>query len=146
MKRLFLTLTIALGLTLSSFANGEDVTPAAVESFKSSFKDASDVNWTSSENYFKANFTLNGQFISAYYDAQGKMLALTRNITSFQLPITLQANLKKNYDGYWISDLFEMANEEGTFYYITIENADTRLVLKSTSSSEWSKFQKQCKS
>lgn len=146
MKRLIVTLTLAL-FTLSSFANDETtVSPKALESFKSSFKNASEITWSVTENYFKANFLMNGQYVSAYYSAEGEMMALTRNISSTQLPLSLQASLKKNYDGYWISDLFEMANEEGTSYYITLENADTKQVLKSTANSDWSSFKKLRKS
>jgi hypothetical protein len=146
MKRLLVTLTIALSfLSLSSFANGEDVSPRAIKSFNSSFKTATEVKWTITDNYFKADFALNGQYVSAYYDAEGNMKALTRNISSLQLPIALQADLKKNYDCYWISDVLEVANDEGTSYYITLETADTQLVLKSNVDS-WSTFKKQRKS
>jgi hypothetical protein len=146
MKRLFITLTIALSfISFSSFANDADVNPAALQSFNKSFKNATEVNWTISNEYYKANFALDGQYVAAYYDAEGKMIALTRNISSLQLPIALQANLKKNYENFWISDLFEMTNEEGTSYYVTVENADTKLVLKSNSQN-WDKFRKQNKS
>jgi hypothetical protein len=147
MKRLLFTMTLALGLfAMSSFANAEDVAPAALESFKTSFKTATDVNWSVSENYYRANFSLNGQLVSAFYNHDGKMIALTRNITSLQLPIALQASLKNNYDCYWITDLVEMANEDGTTYYVTLENADTKLVLKSSANSDWSHYKKQRKS
>jgi hypothetical protein len=146
MKRLFVTLTIALSfLSFSSFANGNDVSPSAIKSFTSSFKNATEVSWTITDNYYKASFMLNGQYISAFYDEAGGMIALTRNISSLQLPIALQADLKKNYDNYWISDVIEIANEEGTAYYITLENADTQLILKSASDS-WNTFKKQRKS
>ena len=145
MKRLLVTLTIALSLiSLSSFANDE-VSPRAVKSFNSSFKTAAEVKWTVTDDYFKADFTLNNQYVSAYYDVEGKMIALTRNITSLQLPIALQADLKKGYDAYWISDVVEVANEAGTSYYITLETADTQLVLKSEGDS-WNNFKKQRKS
>lgn len=148
MKRLLLTLTIALSfISLSSFANGEDhdVSPRAVQSFNSSFKNVSEVYWTITNNYYKVNFAMNGQYVSAFYDADGKMIALTRNISSLQLPIALQAQLKKNYDCYWISDVLETATEDGTSYYITLETADTQLILKSTGDS-WSTFKKERKS
>jgi hypothetical protein len=147
MKRLLVTLTIALSMiSLSSFASGEETVSAkALESFKSSFRTATEVTWSVSDNYYKAKFSLNGQYVSAYYDEQGKMIALTRNISSLQLPIALQAELKKGYDSYWITDLFELANEEGTSYYITLEDADTKIVLKS-SGTEWTTYQKQRKS
>lgn len=97
MKRFLVTLTITLSLiSLSSFASEEEVVSAkAMESFRSSFKSATEVTWSVSKSYYKAKFSLNGQYVSAYYDEQGKMIALTRNISSLQLPIALQAELKK---------------------------------------------------
>jgi hypothetical protein len=145
MKRLLVTLTIALSfISLSSFAKDE-VSPRAIKSFNSSFKNATEVKWTITDDYFKADFALNGQYVSAFYDTDGKMVALTRNISSLQLPIALQAELKKGYDAYWISDVIEVANETGTSYYITLETADTQLVLKSEGDS-WNNFKKQRKS
>jgi hypothetical protein len=146
MKRLLVTLTIALSLvSLSSFANGEDVSPRAVKSFNKSFKNATEVKWTVTDNYFKADFALNGQYVAAFYNEDGSMIALTRNLSSLQLPIALQADLKSNYDCYWISNVLEVANEEGTSYYITLETADEQLTLKSSGDS-WSTFKKQRKS
>lgn len=147
MKRLLVTLTIAVSmLSFSSFASGEETVSAkALESFKTSFKSATEVTWSVSENFYKANFSLNGQYVSAYYDEQGKLMGLTRNISSLQLPIALQAELKKNYENYWITDLFEVANDDGTSYYITLETADTKIVLKSAGS-DWTTYQKQRKS
>ena len=146
MKRLVLTLTIALSLiSLSSFATDVKVNPAALKSFNKTFKNATEVSWTAGNEFYKANFTLSGQFVSAYYNVDGKMIALTRNISSTQLPIALQANMKKDYEGFWITDLFEMTNDEGTFYYVTLENADNSVVLKSNNQ-DWEKFKKQSKS
>jgi len=148
MKRLVLTLTIALSfISFSSFANADDdVSPRALKAFQTSFKNATEVNWSVTENYYKADFALNGQYVTAYYDTDGNMKAVTRNISSLQLPITLQADLKKDYDCYWISDLFELANDDGTSYYITVENADTKLILKASANSGWTTYQKQRKS
>ena len=145
MKRLLFTLTIACALiSTSSFAN-ETVTPQVLRSFQTSFKNATQVDWTVSADLFKASFSFNGQFVTAYFQKEGKMIALTRNISSVNLPITLQADLKSEYEDYWITDLFEVANEEGTTYYVTVENSDSKVVLKSFGSS-WTTFQKERKS
>jgi hypothetical protein len=69
-------------------------------------------------------------------------MAVTRYISSIQLPLNLQSNLKKSYSNYWISDLFEIASNDGTAYYVTLENADTKIVLKSTGGTDWSVFEK----
>lgn len=145
MKRILITLTVLLSITMSSFANEGKVNSRVLQSFETSFKNAVEVTWTVDENFCKADFSLNGQYVTAYYDEAGQMIAITRNISSTQLPISLQASLKKDHDDLWISDLFEVANELGTTYYVTLENADTKLVLKS-SGSGWSTYQKQKKS
>jgi hypothetical protein len=146
MKRIVITLTVLFSLvSFSSFANEVKVNSKVLESFNSYFKNATEVDWTVSQNFYKADFSLNGQYVAAYYDEAGQLVAITRNISSTQLPISLQANLKKGHEGFWISDLFEVANEQGTSYYVTLENADTKLVLKSSGSS-WTGFQKQRKS
>ena len=69
-------------------------------------------------------------------------MGLTRNISTAQLPVSLQANLKKNYGGYWISDLFEVAKNNGTSYYVTLENGDKKVVLTSANGSDWSTYKK----
>ncbi len=146
MKRIVITLTVLFSLvSFSSFANEVKVNSKVLESFNSYFKNATEVDWTVSQNFYKADFSLNGQYVAAYYDEAGQLVAITRNISSTQLPISLQANLKKGHEQFWISDLFEVANEQGTTYYVTLENADTKLVLKS-SGSDWTGFQKQRKS
>ena len=146
MKRIVITLTVLFSLvSFSSFANEVKVNSKVLESFNSYFKNATEVDWTVSQNFYKADFSLNGQYVAAYYDEAGQLVAITRNISSTQLPISLQTNLKKGHEDFWISDLFEVANEQGTTYYVTLENADTKLVLKS-SDSNWTGFQKQRKS
>lgn len=146
MKRILVILTVLLSfVSMSSFANDEKVNSKVLESFKTSFVNATEVDWTVGDNYYKASFVMNSQYVAAYYNEAGELMALTRNISSTQLPISLQADLKKKYDSFWISDLFEVANEQGTTYYVTLENADTKLVLKS-SNSDWSTYQKQRKS
>jgi hypothetical protein len=146
MKRFLITLTVLFSLiSMSSFASDSKVDSRVLKSFETSFKNATEVDWTVTNNFYKAKFSLNGQYVAAYFDASGNMMAITRNISSTQLPISLQTNLKNNYEGLWISDLFEVANEEGTTYYVTVENADTKLILKS-SGSDWATYQKERKS
>jgi hypothetical protein len=88
------------------------------------------------------NFSLNGQYAAAFYTEEGKLMATTRNITSLQLPITLQASLKKDHAAFWITDLFELTTEGSTEYYVTLENAEQTLILKASPNMAWSKHQK----
>jgi hypothetical protein len=137
MKKMILVLAVAI-TTLSAFANEEKVSKQILESFKTEFSSASEVSWSVQTDYVRAEFTFNGQRVNAFYSPEGELLGLTRYITSYDLPLFLQANLKKSYSDYWISDLFEVTKNEVTTYYITLESADTKLVMKATPGSDWS--------
>jgi hypothetical protein len=144
MKKIIITLAIALG-TLSSFAREVNVSSTVLTAFKSDFISAKEVTWTVSRDYYKATFVFNDQHVFAFYSTEGELLGTTRYISSLDLPVNLQAGLKKGYSNYWISDLFEVSNSEGTGYYITVEDADSKIVLKSTGGDNWRVYQKTTK-
>ena len=140
MKKMILTLVIAV-TTLSAFASDENVNQKVLDAFKTEFNSAKDVEWSVGTNYYKATFNYNGKYVFAFYNEEGELLGLTRYLSPSDLPLTLQNNLKKNYEGYWVSDLFEASKDDATNYYITLENADTKIVLKS-GENKWETFSK----
>ncbi|MEO5999149.1 MAG: hypothetical protein ABIN89_20415 [Chitinophagaceae bacterium] len=148
MKKKFLALIVAAMILFnSSFANGKDneVNSTVLTSFSQQFEKATDVNWTKTEIYFKVTFTWNGQNLSAFYDANGESIAVSRNILPTDLPLILQTNLADTYSGYWVSDLFENSIKDNSKYYITIENADKKIILESMDRNYWSMFKKSTK-
>jgi hypothetical protein len=144
MKKRILTMALLLTLSISSiFANTvEGVSQKVMNSFKSEFSDARDVKWETAKEFVKATFKLHEQVMFAYYSIDGEQLAVSRNIVSNQLPLNLLADLKRNYTGFWISDLFEMATKGDTAYYMTVENGDYSIVLKSNGSSGWDVYKR----
>jgi hypothetical protein len=145
MKKTLLALVVLIS-SLAVNAAGKNVNEKVLNAFKTEFTTASQVEWTTGPNYYKASFVFNDKHVFAFYNAEGRLLGLTRNITTSELPLKLQADLKKNYDTYWISDLFEAAREEGTSYYLTLEDADTRLVLRASADNSWTVYEKTKKS
>lgn len=141
MKKMILTIAIALS-SLFVFAAEQNVNATVLNAFNKEFKGAQQVEWTATEDYYKANFVFNGQHVAAFYSTEGNMLAMTRNISSLDLPLSLQTNLRNDYSSYWISDLFEVSNADGTNYYITMEKADGKVMLKSNSGGKWSSYKK----
>jgi hypothetical protein len=143
MKKIMMMLVLVLTLsTTFAFTGEEAVNKQALASFKTEFAGATDAAWTTGNNFYQVAFTLNDQKLFAYYNAEGEFMAVTRYISSSQLPLNLQTSLKKSQSNYWISDLFEVARNSGTDYYVTFENADTKIVLRSTDGSSWSVYQK----
>ncbi len=145
MKKMMLVLALSVS-TLLAFAGDEDVNPKVLNAFNNEFKTAREVEWTVGNDYYKATFTYNDRHVFAYYNVNGELLALTRYMSPFDLPLALQSSLRKIYSGYWISDLFEVANNDGTAYYITLENADTKTVLKASDGKTWDSYKKVKKS
>lgn len=145
MKKVFITLAIAI-TSLVAFAAEENVVSANVLSaFNKEFTGAKEVSWVANADYYRATFIYNNQYISAFYDKSGSLMGLTRNISSQTLPLKLQTGLRNDYADYWISDLFEVSNNEGTQYYITVEKADIKLVLRSTDNTNWDVYKKTSK-
>ena len=144
MKKIIIMLAVAIS-SLTAFASDKNVNSTVLNAFNKEFAGAKDVQWTSTSDYYKAAFVYNGQNVNAFYKVDGEFIAMTRNITSLELPINLQTNLKNNYSKYWITDLFEVSSNEGTSYYITMEKADAKLVLKSNGSGKWDVFRKMTK-
>lgn len=141
-KRILMWLLLVTVSTGSALANEETINQQVLNSFKKEFVDAKDVTWQNNKEYIKATFSLNEQVMFAYYSQEGELLAITRNISSEKLPISLLTSLKKNYNGYWITDLFEMVANGSGHYYITLENADVELVLKSDEFGGWEVYKK----
>ena len=143
MKKIMTMLVMVFTLsTTYAFTGEEAINKQALSSFKSEFAYATDAKWTLGNNYFKVSFTMNQQQLFAFYDLKGEFMAVTRYISTFQLPINLQTELKKDYSEFWVSDLFEMADKTGTSYFITVENADTKIVLQSNDGIDWTTFKK----
>jgi hypothetical protein len=144
MKPLFIAFALlASVITTSSFAADPAVAPVVLKSFETQFVQAKEVAWSYTSGLYKAVFFLNNQQVVAYYDAEGTMVAVTRNITSLQLPLALQASLKNECaDNQWIADLFEVTSENGVEYFATLETADAKVVLKASPASSWTTYQK----
>jgi len=149
MKKRILLLSIVL-ISFTAFSFAADV-PASiskniVSSFNKQFSNARDIQWENQPNFVRAQFTINDMVLYAYFNKTGDLIAVTRFISSNQLPLILLSSLKNQYTaGFWISDLFEIESEAGTSYYATLQSADQTIILKSDGISGWTVFQKEKK-
>ncbi|HWK02314.1 MAG TPA: hypothetical protein VNS58_01700 [Puia sp.] len=143
MKKIILSIATVLMMGISAFAaTNDEVNQQAVSAFHKEFVSAKNIVWEQKQDYLKVTFTMNDQVLFAYYNNNGDLQAVVRNIVSGQLPISLLTGLKKEYNGFWISDLFEMASDGQTTYYVTLENADKKIVLKSDGAEAWGVYAK----
>jgi hypothetical protein len=147
MKTKILSLLVAAMIIVNvSFANDTDNFTATVQTaFTQQFQEASNINWIKTPDYYKVTFDWNGQSLTAFYDENGKSVSVSRNIQTSELPLFLQTNLSKEYKGFWISDLFEYTTVDNNKYYVTLENANKKIILESMDNNYWSVFKKSTK-
>lgn len=143
MKRFFIMLAL-VGATIftSSYAAGINASPAAVHAFETTFYGAKNITWEQVGVLYKASYELNDQHHAVFYNSDGELIAETQNLPSTQLPKALQASLKPELKGRWISDLFVVSIEGDDTYYVKLENADSFVVLKSSGAKKWAVYQK----
>ena len=138
MKKLFLSIAIILTVFSTAFAKYPDVVNSRVAaSFVKDFHNVSNVRWSSTRNYIVAIFEMDSQTKFAYYDYQGNLAAVVQHMLTSSLPEDLHADIKKNYSNYWVSELFQVTNEQGIHYYIQLKNADQTLVLTTQGTGSW---------
>jgi hypothetical protein len=129
-------LLLTLGVTTSFAANGND---QATISFRKEFKHAEVLSTDDGKDYTKITFKMNDAILNAFYNEKGELLAITHNIRCTELPLTLLMQIKQYYTNYWITDCFEIDTNGTTNYYITVENSDTKLTLRSNES-DWETY------
>ena len=141
MKNKFLILVASLILIFSaSYAKGNNnPVPVKVSSmFSSDFSYANNVHWEVMDGYYKASFIEHGKTLYAFYTTDGEFMGLATYISTDRLPATLRSVINEKYSGYWITDLFhsDINNTQG--YFITLENADRKFMLKAEENKSWS--------
>jgi hypothetical protein len=145
MKKKIAMLMTAFILTLSvSFANGynSEIPEVITANFNKHFKEAKNVSWEKMDAYYKASFDMNGAKLFVFYSEDADFMGIAHNLLSDKLPMMLQAGIKMNYPGYWITDLFEFSVKHEPGYSVTLENADQKIILKSDNLSSWNIYKK----
>jgi len=131
-----ITFAAAVLITVSSFASpaatpAEGINGEIRMSFAHDFKGAQLMGTETRAAFTKLTFKMNEVVMTAWYSNQGALLAVTRNILSNELPLNLMLGLKSNYGAYWITELFEFNGDETNCYYVSLENADQKVTLRS---------------
>ena len=137
-------LFLTVGMSNSFARSNGDGNDAATISFHKDFKKVEVMQTVAGKNFTKFTFKMNDVVLSAFYNENGQLLAITRNIQSSQLPLQLLMQIKKDYANYWISDLFEYNGDGSSNYYITLENADSQVILRSDGAN-WQTYDKKAK-
>ena len=142
-KRIVSAAIMLMIITSAAFAGDVEIAnPKVITSFQKEFVKASDVQWAKTNGFYRATFKMNNFIMYALYNEDGSLAGAYRSIVSSQLPIGLQTELKNQFSDYWITELNEYSNNDGAGYYVSLENADQILIMKSTNATDWQVFKK----
>jgi len=140
MKKKIISMLAALVLiTGTVFANGDkNAIPVTVsDAFRQSFYLATDIRWENFGTYYKVTFLEMNKTMSVFYSDEADVMGTTSNTLSDKLPDALQARLKSWLQNYWITDLAKYQVGDKPGFLVTLENADKKVVLKSTDNQHW---------
>jgi hypothetical protein len=131
MKKLFISALLTITVAVSSFAAGENtVNLATLKNFKAEFKKASDVQWSTAENYTMATFTLNNVRTQALYTPEGEFIGTNQAINLEELPVRAKRAFAKKYEGYTVKEAIRFEGSQESAYYISAENEKGSVILK----------------
>ena len=140
MKKIFLSMTLAVAILGSAFATPEVNEPSVTvkTAFSKEFAEVKDVKWeaVSREGVYEASFTFNDETVRAYFTEQGEFLGTMRQISKSRLPMLAVNELAKKYTGMYLVSVFEYSTPNELSYYITLSNEKGGLVLKATGNGE----------
>lgn len=142
MKQFIFSLVFAIsGIFNTANANETLATPQAISAFEKQFSAAKDAIWEDFGSVYKVSFWHEGRFTAAYYDANGDMVSLNRNVSMTELPSALKKATTKKLQSAWMSELVYVVSKDEKAYYATFETADNKIIMKSVNNRKWIIFQ-----
>lgn len=131
MKNLILAVLFVAATTTAAFATGEsNISYFVLNSFRHDFKDVTNVNWTSKADFAKATFIQNNRKMEVYYNTNGNLIAISKNIQLDELPVNAKRVFAKWYEGYTVNEAIKFEGIDEQSYYLSAENEKENVIIK----------------
>jgi hypothetical protein len=143
MKKLFITALVAVAISVSSFANGTNVTIMVMNHFSSDFRGAENVKWTVTSKFTKAVFEMDDKKMEAFYSTNGEFMGASSAIHFSKLPKKAIKKLAVQYPAavYKLEECIEFTNaEEEKNYYVSYLTEKGKVILQINSFGDISFF------
>jgi hypothetical protein len=137
MKKLFVTVAVALTVGLTSFAADiRNVNQKVVAAFEKEFTSATNVSWETIKgaDIYHVSFVYANEVMEAYYGFDGDLIAAARHISESKMPLLVSKTLKEKFGKYKMTQASEYMTVEATSYIVTLENDQAKLVVRVYSS------------
>ena len=131
MKKFILATLITAAISSSILAaDVSKVNLRVLNAFETQFTGATDAMWTVTTDYTKAQFTLDGEKIEAFFSSTGDVIGTSRKAEFKRLPLSAIQKIRKNYAKYEVTETIEFEFNGDRKYYVSIENGSDRKILE----------------
>ena len=132
MKKIFLSLSLMLAIAVAGAVAND---PAGISkevqaAFKKEFPGSEVLNWNTIGEYSRATFLLGGNRIDAYFSEDGRLQGSIRTLFFSQLPLATMTAVDKRYPAADVIEVYEITNDEGTAYRITLDSEEKRFRIR----------------
>lgn len=143
MKKFILIAATAF-VSLASFANVDPITGKVLESFRTEFADAKNVQWKSLDDagLFQATFNYRNTELSAFYDSDGALVATARYIDKANLPIMVAKAIQERYPEHVMKNVIEHIANGATTYHVTMHGVKSSMIVSASPAGNLSIFKK----
>ena len=133
MKKIIATLAVIFSLSTSAtFAyDGKDVNQSVLKSFRKEFAGAQNATWQEvGPGILRVSFSYQQKNVSAFFDADGDVIATSTYIAEEHLPLPVLKALNEKYADFKKTEIIEYTMDNETKYLVTVAKENETLVLK----------------
>jgi len=125
--KLIIFAMIFLFTSVSVFAQKDSVPKNVKKSFSELFTKVENLKWSKQGSDFEANFTKEGEKISAVLDSSGNLIEMQSPMEIDLLPPTVPIHVEDKFKGYRIIKAYKIAKpKRDIFYKVVVSNGDVR--------------------
>jgi hypothetical protein len=143
-RKFIIAALLVCAIGVSAFAAGPDVVDTKVtDHFANSFKNVSNVDWSSTDLYTKASFNWMNEKMEAFYDNDGDYFGTSHAISVNELPAKALRTIQEKYIGSVATQAIEFDDAQNhSNYYVSLESAKSSIILQVSNTGETSVFKK----
>ncbi|MCD8739664.1 hypothetical protein LT679_03530 [Mucilaginibacter roseus] len=107
-----------------------NVSYAVVNQFKSDFRDAENVTWTVTETTQKAEFTLDGVKMTAFYNLNGDYMGTTKQVAYKAISARAQKEIASRYKDYTVGQVIELNSGDGIQHFVDLKSSKDEILVR----------------
>lgn len=145
MKKFFLLALVAIATGTSAFADPATISTKALKHVAASYKNATDITWTTTDAFSKISFSLGEEKVETFYTTDGDLIGTTKTMAFDKLPKAAIETIvtKYTYPQYQLKDCIQFTGTgNDNNYYISLSAPNENIVLEISKSGSVRVFSK----